>query len=115
MELDDKNVKLQKPTKKSIPDVVNRIGGINRNHCCRIRESRPRGGRKDSGDWCTRTPSKLFVADAMLRTSEANQQRLTIVEDTLWSAEVNENCSVVAVMLEKKVAMVAKSMNEFRK
>ncbi len=52
-------------------------------------------------------PRKLFVADAMLRTSEANQQRFTIFEETLESAEAYENCSVVAVMLEKKMATVA--------
>lgn len=51
----------------------------------------------------------------MLRTSEANQHRFTIVEEMLLSVDWNENCKVVAVMLEKKMATVAKSMKEFRK
>lgn len=50
----------------------------------------------------------------MLRTREANQQTFTIVDRMLVFAVANENCSVEAVMLEKKMAMVAKSMNEFR-
>ena len=59
-------------------------------------------------------PRKLFVAEAMLRTSDANQQRLTIVEEKVWFALAKENCRVVAVMLEKKMATAAKSMKVFR-
>lgn len=85
--LEDKNVNPQKPTKKSTPDIVNSVGGIYLNQSCKNQESKLREGRRYSGDWCTRTPSKLFVADAMLSTSEANQQKLTIVEETVRSAD----------------------------
>ena len=60
-------------------------------------------------------PRKLFVAEAMLRTSDANQQRLTIVEEKVWFALAKEICRVVDVMLEKKMATAAKSMKVFRK
>lgn len=60
-------------------------------------------------------PRKLFVAEAMLRTSEANQQRFTSFHEALVPAAMYENCRVVAVILEKKMATVAKSMNELRK
>lgn len=111
----DRNVKPQKPIKKSTPDVVKRIGGTYLNQSCKKRKSRLRDGRRYSGDWCTRTPSKLFVADAILSTNEANQQTFTIVEEMVLSADWKENCKVVAVMLEKKMATVAKSIKEFRK
>lgn len=60
-------------------------------------------------------PRKLLVADAMLRTREANQHRFTMVQELLVFVDAYENCSVVAEMLEKKMATVAKSMNVFRK
>lgn len=88
---------------------------MNLNQICKNRKSIFREGRRYSGDWWTRTPSKLFVAEAMLRTSDANQQLLTIFEEVVPSADWYENCRVVAVMLEKKMATVAKSMNEFLK
>lgn len=101
----DRNVKPQNPIKKSTPDIVKRIGGTYLNQSCKKRKSRLRDGRRYSGDWCTRTPSKLFVADAILSTNEANQQTFTIVEEMVLSADWKENCKVVAVMLEKKMAI----------
>ena len=110
-----KNVNPQNPTRNSTPEMVSNIGGIYLNQFCKKRKSNLREGRRYSGDWWTRTPSKLFVADAMLRTSEANQQTLTTVDEMVLSPDWNENWRVVAVMLEKKMATVAKSMKEFRK
>ena len=55
------------------------------------------------------------MAEAILRTREVNQLIFTIVEGTVLSPDWNENWRVVAVILEKKIATVAKSMNEFRK
>ena len=51
------------------------------------------------------TPSRLFTADAMLKTRERNQKEFTASEICVpvW---VKENCSVVAVTAEKKVATV---------
>ena len=47
-----------------------------------------------------------LAADAILNTSDMNQNVLTATQSLLvcWS---KENCRVVAVILEKKVAMVA--------
>ena len=50
-------------------------------------------------------PSRLFTAAAMLKTREANQKQLTASDRLLWD-RLKENCIVVAVTAEKKVATV---------
>lgn len=50
-------------------------------------------------------PSKLFTALAILNTSEINQNELT-ASASGFPVESNENCRVVAVTAEKKVATV---------
>lgn len=54
---------------------------------------------------------KLLTPDDMLKTSDKNQKRLTtpLKElDNTASVSAYVNCSVVAVTLEKKVAIVVK-------
>lgn len=51
-------------------------------------------------------PSKLFTAAAMLNTKDANQKLLTAAARGLARSNSYENCMVVAVTAEKKVAIV---------
>ena len=53
------------------------------------------------------TPSKLFTAAPMLNTNDVNQNELTAFCSGL-AVMLNENCIVVAVTAEKKVATVDK-------
>lgn len=53
------------------------------------------------------SPSKLLTAEAMLNTREQNQNALTPLLRAL-SVVWKENCSVVAVTAEKKVATVVR-------
>lgn len=59
-------------------------------------------------------PVKLLMPDDTLKTSETNQKRLTIPrrnsEDSSFSL-LKVNCKVVAVTLEKKVAIVVMLTN----
>jgi len=52
------------------------------------------------------SPSKLLTAAAMLKTIEANQKQLTASETRSLGGSWYENCNVVAVTAEKKVATV---------
>ena len=52
------------------------------------------------------SPSKLLTAAAMEKTSEANQKLFTKTDGTSSVGSVYENCMVVAVTAEKKVATV---------
>lgn len=49
---------------------------------------------------------RAFAAEAMLETSDRSHSVFTTISKVLVPSE-NENCRVLAVMLEKKVAMVA--------
>lgn len=51
------------------------------------------------------SPNKLLTAAAMLKTREANQKQLTASAKGV-PRMLNENCNVVAVTAEKKVATV---------
>lgn len=51
-------------------------------------------------------PSRLLTAAAMLNTKEANQKLLTAADRGSLGSSSYENCMVVAVTAEKKVAMV---------
>ena len=51
------------------------------------------------------TPSRLLTAAPILNTSEVNQNEFTAFSNAL-SCISNENCIVVAVTAEKKVATV---------
>lgn len=51
------------------------------------------------------SPNKLFTAAAILKTSDANQKELTATW-VLVEVRGKENCRVVAVTAEKKVATV---------
>ena len=51
------------------------------------------------------TPSKLLTADAILKTSERNQNEFTASASGLPTMS-KENCMVVAVTAEKNVATV---------
>ena len=51
------------------------------------------------------TPRRLFTAAPMLNTSDVNQKEFTAFANAV-SCMSNENCIVVAVTAEKKVATV---------
>ena len=51
------------------------------------------------------SPRRLFTADAILNTNEMNQNKLT-ASDSWFSTWSKENCNIVAVTAEKKVATV---------
>lgn len=61
----------------------------------------------DIDDWYHVSPSRLNTADAILKTIDEYQNPSTVVEP------FPEICKVVAVTLEKKVAMVVIAMYFF--
>ena len=50
-------------------------------------------------------PSRLFIPEETLNINERNQKKFTILPNVVFEVG-NENWSVVAVTLEKKVAIV---------
>lgn len=52
------------------------------------------------------SPTKLLTAAAMLKTRDANQKLLTASRARPPGSRLKENCKVVAVTAEKKVATV---------
>ena len=53
-------------------------------------------------------PSSELTAAAMLKTKDTNQKQLTATETASFAGNTYENCIVVAVTAEKKVATVDK-------
>ena len=50
-------------------------------------------------------PSRLLIADETLKSNDKSQKKLTMLPNGVFESG-SENCRVVAVTLEKKVAMV---------